>query len=934
MIKLTNVKKRFQNRLALKNVSFTFPRSGMCIIYGASGSGKTTLLNCISGLIPFEGSIEIDHLNIGTLNDNELSDLRLTTYGFVFQDFKLFENETVIANLLFPLETLHHLSSDIKRRKCLDLLSLVGLEKKEKQVVNKLSGGEKQRVAIARALVNDPKVLLADEPTGSLDERNGVEIMNILKTISKKSLVIVVSHDQDLTRAYADQIIEMDDGRIIRVLEREQNLDSKSHLPVLKNGSTNKKIRIPSSFLLSHTYHNMKQKKFRTLICYSMTSLGLIGVGLAFTLSSSIATNIKDAYREIVDENSMIVSLKKDNGVINEQYSANYYEVETIKENYSEYIDDVGVCYLANFEKFFPDINNLVISKGYQYRTISGFSARHINDFIWLEDASSTIYPERIELLEDDEIVLGLNYDSLVDICFELQIERTVKSLSNYIRNNDLFLYFDFANHDWTYDDQQLVKLVGFTLENDLHIYHSNHMWNEYMFETRMRFPTSDALSVKDKEPWVMKKIYYLKSNEKRDDFLNLFYDSKLADEYMVEIANETYYPWLYYEKEMAERDRLFVFVNKTPHLPLWQIPYFLSNDSNLKEPIIANNGGYVMYPESLMMGFAKTMYFSKDEEMLINIIDHQTTNNTNGFYQEELPDGVRSGNYAKSLQNGVNFSVINGDLLMGRQPESVDEVVLSTALYKELGFKSLDEDLYVTTSKKEMLVDGNKIIKDYSLVKLKAVGLVKSNKLNLFQDKNWTILFYQCLVGISSFDLQCRSLSFSLNDPNRIDSSIELAQKAFPQYEIINPLSDINESVDTVCFYITLVLIIFSLVATVISVLLLSICNYLYVVEGRKEIALARCLGVNKKESRKFLFWHSLMQCIVSFGIASIELLFIALVANFEISQTLSLGFSFSFNPIALAPMFALALIIAIFSSVLMSKRINKINPIDALKT
>ena len=283
MIKLTNVKKRFQNRLALNNVSFNFPRNGMCIIYGASGSGKTTLLNCISGLIPFEGSIEIDHLNIGTLNDNELSNLRLTTYGFVFQDFKLFENETVIANLLFPLETLHHLSSDIKRRKCLDLLSLVSLENKEKQVVNKLSGGEKQRVAIARALVNDPKVLLADEPTGSLDERNSVEIMNILKTISKKSLVIVVSHDQDLTRAYADQIIEMDEGRIVRVLEREEIFEGKSHLPVLKNGCTNKKIRIPSSFLLSHTYHNMKQKKFRTLICYSMTSLGLIGVGMAFT---------------------------------------------------------------------------------------------------------------------------------------------------------------------------------------------------------------------------------------------------------------------------------------------------------------------------------------------------------------------------------------------------------------------------------------------------------------------------------------------------------------------------------------------------------------------------------------------------------------------------------------------------------------------------
>ena len=210
MIKLTNVRKAFQNRLALNNINYEFPRNGLCIIYGQSGSGKTTLLNCLSGLISFEGSIEIDHQRIETLNDEELSNLRLSSYGFVFQDFKLFENETVAANLLFPLETLNHLPKNVKDRKCEDLLSLVGLEHKEKQIVNKLSGGEKQRVAIARALVNDPKVLLADEPTGSLDEKNSIEIMNILKIISKNSLVIMVSHDQELTKKYADQIIEMD----------------------------------------------------------------------------------------------------------------------------------------------------------------------------------------------------------------------------------------------------------------------------------------------------------------------------------------------------------------------------------------------------------------------------------------------------------------------------------------------------------------------------------------------------------------------------------------------------------------------------------------------------------------------------------------------------------------------------------------------------
>ncbi|MBQ6730301.1 MAG: ATP-binding cassette domain-containing protein [Bacilli bacterium] len=932
MIKLTNVRKSFQDRLVLKNINYEFPRNGLCVIYGQSGCGKTTLLNCLSGLIPFEGSIEIDHQRIESLNDNELSNLRLSSYGFVFQDFKLFENETVSANLLFPLETLNHLPANVENRKCEDLLSLVGLEHKEKQIVNKLSGGEKQRVAIARALVNDPKVLLADEPTGSLDEKNGTEIMNILKIVSKTALVIMVSHDEELSKKYADQIIEMENGEILHVIHQEQK-ETKRHLPVLKNKTGNKKSKIPSSFLLSHTYHSMKQKKFRTMICYSMTSMGLIGVGLAFSLSSSIATNIKDAYKEIVDENSMMVSLKKDNNIKNEQYAASYYEVESIKEKYPQYIDDVGVCYLANFEKFFPDLNNLAISKDYHYRVLPGFSARHINEYVWLDDLKETIYPEKIDALEDDEIVLGFDFNELIDLCFELQIERSVSSLSNYLKHNELYLYFDLANNDWTYSDQQLLRLVGFTLENDLKIYHSNHLWNEYMFETRMRFPSSDALSISENNPWTMKKIYYLKTNEKRDEFLNLYYCDKLSDEYMLEIANETYYPWLYYEKEMKDRNRLLAFINTSHHLPLWHIPYFLNNDSNLKEPIIANNSGYSIYPESLMMGFSKTMYFSKDENALNDIIDQKTSNSSEGFVQEQLPDSIKSGDYAKSLQNGVNFFVFNGNISSGREFDNVNEIILSTSLFDELGYQNLGENLYVMTSKNEVLTSGNKIIKDYVMIKLKIVGLVKSNKPAIYHNKNWTVLFYQCLVGVSAFNLQCQSLSFPLNKPGEIDKSIDLAKKAFPQYEIVNPLSNINDSVDKTCFYITIALIIFSTVAAVISILLLTICNYLFVLEGRKEIALARCLGVNKKESRKFLFWNSIVQCFVSFLVASIELVVISFVANLEVSQSLSVGMSFLFNPISLLPMLGLALFISLLSSLLMSGRINKINPLEALK-
>ena len=932
MIKIVNLVKRYKERLVLKNISHQFPKKGLCIIYGPSGCGKTTLLNCIAGLLSFEGSVQMDHKRLESMSDNELSDLRLKNYGFVFQDFKLFENETVSANLLFPLETIYHLSKEKKMRKCEDLLTLVGLPDKEKQIVNKLSGGEKQRVAIARALINDPKVLLADEPTGALDEKNSIEIMNIIKIIARKSLVIMVSHDIDLTKKYADQIIKMDEGEIISI--DYPNVDEEErNLPVVKNGETNKKARIPDDFLILHTYHNMKQKKARTLICYSMTSLGLIGVGLAFALSSTIATNIKDAYRDIVDENSLVFSLKDKESNIQGQYAASYYEVEEIKESYPDYIIDVGVTYYANFEKFFPDVNNLAIFKNGSYATVPGFSARHINDFSWLEEAPNEMYPVRLDYLEEDEIVLGMNYECIRELCFELQIERSVKSLSDYLKSHELYLYFDFANDDWTYSDQQLVRLLGFTLENELKIYHSDHLWNEYMFETRMRFPSSDALSFKDSVPWMMKKIYYLKTNENRDNCLNLLYKDKNMDKFIFEIANEIYYPWSYYEKPMEDRDRVLVFANTFTHIPLWHIPYILSNDSNLKEPLIGSYGGYIIYPESLMMGFSKTIYFSKNEEELVSVVDKQTSSSNTGMYKEDLPEGMMSGNFAKSLQNGVNYAVFDGKLQYGHAPTSLKEIVVSDTLFKELGYKELGESIYLATSKKEVLTADNKVINDYVMTELKIVGIVRSNKNLIYHEMNWPILFYQCQIGISAFELQCQNLSFSLHNPKSIDESLAKAQKAFQQYEIINPLSDIDDSVDTVCFYITIVLIIFSLVATSISILLLTICNYIYIIEGRKEIALARCLGVNKRESQKFVFYHSLFQCLISFAIASIEIFIVSIIANLEIASSLSTGFSFSFNPFCLVPMFVLSLFIGLTSSFVMSKRINKINPLEALK-
>ena len=454
------------------------------------------------------------------------------------------------------------------------------------------------------------------------------------------------------------------------------------------------------------------------------------------------------------------------------------------------------------------------------------------------------------------------------------------------------------------------------------------------MFEERMRFPTNDAITTKDNEPWIMKKMFYLKAKENRDILLNLLLEDKEMDKYIFEIADENYYPWLYYDEKIDNRDRVIVFTNTLAHIPSWHVDYFMKNDSNLLTPISGNESGYLIHPETLMMGFAKTMYFSKNETQIYEIVDKVTSKNNNGFFEEELPKGVLSGNYAKSLQNGIQFGVFDEKALQkGIKPETLDEIAVSEAFAIECGIENVDETILVTTPRKEVMTNNGGLISDYVVVPLKVTGIVKSNKNVIYHSKNWTTLFYQCKIGISAFELQTTSMAFSLKEPKQFDKSIELFKKGFPNYNVINLLSDINDSVDTVCFYITVVLIIFSFVATLISVLLLTICNYLFILEGRKEIALARCLGINKKESRKFLYYHSLIQCFVSFMVASVELFLFSVAANFEVGNALSMSFHFSFNPIAFLPMLILSLSIALISSSIMSRRINRINPLDALK-
>lgn len=200
---------------ALSNVNLILNKNELAIIEGPSGSGKTTLLNIIGGLLkPSSGKILVNNKNIIEMNDNEKAYYRNKVIGFVFQSFYLEPNFTVYDNVEVPL-IIAGIPKNERRKMILSTLDSVGLLDKEKMIASKLSGGEKQRVSIARAIVNNPEIILADEPTGNLDSKNDDMIMSLLKRISKEDkIVIVITHNDEQAIKYGDKIYRLNDGEI------------------------------------------------------------------------------------------------------------------------------------------------------------------------------------------------------------------------------------------------------------------------------------------------------------------------------------------------------------------------------------------------------------------------------------------------------------------------------------------------------------------------------------------------------------------------------------------------------------------------------------------------------------------------------------------------------------------------------------------------
>jgi len=381
MLELRKISKIYQTenfkQRALDSVSISFRQNEFVSILGPSGSGKTTLLNIIGGLDDYtKGDLIINGISTKKYSDRDWDTYRNHRVGFVFQSYNLIPHQSILSNVELAL-TLSGVSKNERRKKAKEALKKVGLNDHINKRPNQLSGGQMQRVAIARALVNNPDILLADEPTGALDSKTSTQIMDLLKEVAKDRLVIMVTHNGDLAYQYSTRIIELKDGNVTNDTNPYNAFDEE-----MKDNKKTKKTNMSFKTALSLSLNNLMTKKGRTILTSFAGSIGIIGIALILSLSNGVQEYINRVQEETltsypltieqssIDLTSAMLEQSEKLDDIKNKNDDKIYSNDTIADTFSLMSSKVDSNNLVLFKEFLEknkEIKTYTTAIGYQY---------------------------------------------------------------------------------------------------------------------------------------------------------------------------------------------------------------------------------------------------------------------------------------------------------------------------------------------------------------------------------------------------------------------------------------------------------------------------------------------------------------------------------------------------------------------------------------
>lgn len=841
MLELNDIKKDYVSSSttvsALKGINLRFRDCEFVSILGQSGCGKTTMLNIIGGLDKYtSGDLKINGVSTKNYKDRDWDFYRNNSIGFVFQSYNLIPHQTVLSNVELAL-TLSGVSKAERKKRAIEALEKVGLGEQIHKKPNQMSGGQMQRVAIARALVNNPDILLADEPTGALDTETSIQIMELLKEISKDRLIIMVTHNPELAKNYSTRIVRLLDGVITddsdpySLEDMEADIKAKEAAKVKasekKNKKSGKKQKTSMSFFtaLSLSFNNLMTKKTRTILTAFAGSIGIIGIAMILSISNGIQLYIDRVQRdtlssypitlqaESIDISSMVTSMTGNSDSAEHEDKTKIYSNDIMGDMINTMVKEVKSNNLSEFKKY-------------------------------IENGGSDIK----------------SYVSDIQYSYDVPLNIYMKDTSNGVEQLNPSTMFDSI-----YGEGATSTSSAMSSGMGMGMFSNSSVWNQLLGNQQVLDEQYDVLAGHWPENYNEVVLVVDKNNEVDDYTL---YSLGLKDP---EEVRTLFKKMMVGESYETKKDISYTFDE------------ILDTEFKLVMPTD-------MYKYNDVTGTWDD--YSKDDKYMTNVVNNGTDIKVCGIIRpndDAVSTSISSGiGYTAKLTEYIIEEVKNSEIAKAQLADTSVDVFTGVPFDNDrnTGITMDDVNAYMATLSPEESAQMQAMtsgMSDDQILQLFSASL-KARTTDATLDSNKSKLGITDLDTPSQIDIYATDFDSKEKVQNIIKDYNKLQQDDGKEENVINYTDYVGimmSSVSTIINAISYVLIAFVAISLIVSSIMIGIITYISVLERTKEIGVLRSIGASKKDVSRIFNAETLIEGFVSGALGIVVTLLLCIPAN-----------------------------------------------------
>lgn len=841
MLELNDIKKDYVSGSttvsALKGINLRFRDCEFVSILGQSGCGKTTMLNIIGGLDKYtSGDLKINGVSTKNYKDRDWDFYRNNSIGFVFQSYNLIPHQTVLSNVELAL-TLSGVSKTERKRRAIEALEKVGLGEQIHKKPNQMSGGQMQRVAIARALVNNPDILLADEPTGALDTETSIQIMELLKEISKDRLIIMVTHNPELAKDYSTRIVRLLDGVITddsdpyTLEDMEADIRAKEAAKVKtsekKIKKSGKKQKTSMSFFtaLSLSFNNLMTKKTRTILTAFAGSIGIIGIAMILSISNGIQLYIDRVQRdtlssypitlqaESIDISSMVTSMTGNSDSEEHEDKSKIYSNDIMGDMINTMVKEVKSNNLSEFKKYIENGGSDIKS--------------YVSDIQYSYDVPLNIY-----MKDTSNGVEQLNPSTMFDSIYGEGVTGTSSAMSSGM---------------------------------GMRMFSNSSVWNQLLGNQQVLDEQYDVLAGHWPENY-NEVVLVIDKNNEVDDYT--LYSLGLKDP---EEVRTLFKKMMVGESYETEKDISYTFDE------------ILDTEFKLVMPTD-------MYKYNDVTGTWDD--YSKDDKYMTNVVNNGTDIKVCGIIRpndDAVSTSISSGiGYTAKLTEYIIEEVKNSEIAKAQLADTSVDVFTGVPFDNDRNTEITMDDVnaYMATLSPEESAQMQAMtsgMSDDQILQLFSASL-KARTTDATLDSNKSKLGITDLDTPSQIDIYATDFDSKEKVQNIIKDYNKLQQDDGKEENVINYTDYVGimmSSVSTIINAISYVLIAFVAISLIVSSIMIGIITYISVLERTKEIGVLRSIGASKKDVSRIFNAETLIEGFVSGALGIVVTLLLCIPAN-----------------------------------------------------